>query len=146
MMKNLVCPVSKERINERVTRITALFTILLIIAGLVFNSVLFFIFLLADFFIRAFTPLKYSPVSYVSARVADTLNLSKNSIDKAPKIFAARLGFIMTLVITILYLFNLSLAAMIVSGILLFFSTLEFTLGICVGCIIYTYVVLPFYK
>ena len=145
-MKNIVCPVSDERVNERVTRINALFTILLAITGLIFNSVLFFVFLLADFYIRAFTSIKFSPLSYASSSLANALNLSKKPIDKAPKIFAARLGFLMTLVITILFLFNLSLATIIVSGILIFFASLEFTLGICVGCIIYTYVVLPFYK
>ena len=145
-MKNLVCPISQERVNERVTRLVAMFTILLVVAGLVFNSVLFFIFLLADFFIRAFTSLKFSPVSYLASSLANALNLSKKPIDKAPKIFAARLGFLMTLVITLFSLFNLPVAAIVVSGILIFFASLEFALGICVGCIIYTYVVLPFYK
>jgi len=145
-MKNLVCPISQERVNERVTRLVALFTILLVVAGLVFNSVLFFIFLLADFFIRAFTSLKFSPVSYLASSLANALNLGKKPTDKAPKIFAARLGFLMTLGITMLSLFHLPVAAIVVSGILIFFASLEFTLGICVGCIIYTYVVLPFYK
>lgn len=146
MIKNLVCPISEERVNERVSRITALLTILLVIAGLIFSSVIIFVFLLADFFIRAFTPLKYSPLSYLGSSLAHALNLSKKPIDKAPKIFAARLGFIMTLAITILSLFNFSVATMVISGVLVFFALLEFTLGICVGCIIYTYVVLPFYK
>jgi hypothetical protein len=146
MMKNLVCPISDERVNERVTRINALITILLVVAGLIFNSVLFFVFLLADFFIRAFTALKFSPISYLSSSLANALNLTKKPIDKAPKIFAARLGFLMTLTITILSLFNLPLASIVISGVLVFFALLEFTLGICVGCIIYTYVVLPFYK
>ena len=145
-MKNLVCPISQERVNERVTRLVALFTILLVVAGLVFNSVLFFIFLLADFFIRAFTSLKFSPVSYLASSLANALNLGKKPTDKAPKIFAARLGFLMTLGITMLSLFHLPVAAIVVSGILILFASLEFTLGICVGCIIYTYVVLPFYK
>ena len=145
-MKNLVCPISDERVNERVTRLVAMFTILLVVAGLVFNSVLFFVFLLADFFIRAFTSLKFSPASYLGSSLANALNLSKKPIDKAPKIFAARLGFLMTLGITMLSFFQLPVAAIVVSGILIFFALLEFTLGICVGCIIYTYVVLPFYK
>ncbi|HKI89216.1 MAG TPA: DUF4395 domain-containing protein [Draconibacterium sp.] len=146
MMKNLVCPISDERVNERVTRINALFTILLMVAGLVFNSVLFFVFLLADFFIRAFTTLKFSPIGFVSSSLVNALNLTKKPIDKAPKIFAARMGFLMTLAITVLSLFDLSLSTIVVSGVLVFFALLEFTLGICVGCIIYTYVVLPFYK
>ena len=146
MMKNLVCPVSEEKINEHVTRINAFLTVMLVVAGFLFHSALFFIFLLADFYIRAFTKLKYSPVSYVSAKLANALNISKKPISKAQKIFAARMGFVMTLAITVLYLFDLTAAAMVVGGILVFFATLEFALAICVGCIIYTFFVLPFYS
>jgi hypothetical protein len=74
------------------------------------------------------------------------LNLDKKSIDKAPKIFAARLGFVMSLTITILMLSQFNAVAFAVGGILVFFASLEFMLAICVGCIIYTYLVLPFYK
>jgi hypothetical protein len=145
-MKQLICPISKEYINERVTRLNALFGIILIIAGLVFNSVLFIIFLTADFYTRAFSNAKYSPISYLSHRMAHALNLDKKNTDKAPKIFAARIGFIMSLVITILMLLQLNAAAIAVAGILVFFASLEFALAICMGCIIYSYLVLPFYK
>lgn len=146
IMKHLVCPISEEKINEYVTRINAFLTVLLIVAGFALHSALFFIFLLADFYIRAFTRLKYSPVSYISSRLANALNFDKKPIGKAQKIFAARLGFIMTLAIVALFYFNLSTAAWIVGGILIFFATLEFALAICVGCILYTFLVLPFFK
>lgn len=145
-MKNILCPISEERINERVTRINALFGILLIVTGFVTNSVLFFILLLADFYIRAFTKFKLSPIGYVSHRMADALNLEKKNIDKAPKIFAARIGFLMTLVITVLFLLGLNTAALVVGGVLVFFSSLEFALAVCMGCLMYTYLILPFYK
>ncbi|HKL31091.1 MAG TPA: DUF4395 family protein, partial [Tangfeifania sp.] len=102
--------------------------------------------LLADFYIRAFTQLKYSPISFVSAKLANALNLDKKPIAKAQKIFAARLGFVMTLAISILLYYNLVTAAIVIGGILVFFATLEFALAICVGCIIYTYLVLPFFR
>ncbi len=145
-MKQLICPISNEYINERVTRLNALFGIILIVTGLVFNSVLFIIFLTADFYTRAFSNAKYSPISYLSHRMAHALNLDKKNIDKAPKIFAARIGFIMSLAIAILMLFQLNAAAIAVAGILVFFASLEFVLAICMGCIIYSYLVLPFYK
>jgi hypothetical protein len=101
---------------------------------------------MADFFIRAFTKLKYSPLSYVSHQMVNAFQLDKKVIDKAPKVFAARLGFLMTLTITVLLLAGLNIAALTIAGILVFFASLEFSLGLCMGCIIYTYVVLPFYK
>ena len=145
-MKQLICPVSNERINERLTRLNAFFTIMLVASGFIFNSVIFLIVLLTDFFIRAFTRSKLSPVNFLSSSLLSLLNLSKKPIDKAPKIFAARLGFLMTLAIAILSLMQFYSASLIVAGILVFFAMLEFTLGICVGCYIYTYFILPLNK
>lgn len=145
-LKQLVCPISNELVTERVTRINALLATLLVLAGFVLNSPLFIVFLMADFFIRAFTKLKYSPLSYVSHQVVNAFQLDKKVIDKAPKVFAARLGFLMTLTIAILLLSGLNTAALAVAGILVFFALLEYVLGLCMGCIIYTYLVLPFYN
>lgn len=145
-MKQIVCPISNERISEQVTRLNAFFSVLLVVAGFVFNSLLFFLLLAADFYIRAFTKSRFSPISFISHSMVNALNLNKKNIDKAPKIFAARLGFLMTSTILVLYFFQLNTAAIVVGAILVFFASLEFALAICVGCIIYTYLVLPFYK
>nr|WP_321354103.1 DUF4395 domain-containing protein [uncultured Draconibacterium sp.] len=145
-MRQLVCPISTDKVDEKTTRINALIGILLVITGFVMNSSIFLIVLMADFFMRAFTQLKHSPISYISHRLSNALNLKEKPIAKAPKIFAARLGFVMTLVIVGLFMAQLTTAAMVVAGLLIFLATLEFALGVCMGCIIYTYVVLPFYK
>ncbi len=145
-MKQLICPISNEKVDERVTRLNAFFTILLVVAGFILNSALFALFLVVDFFIRAFTNAKSSPVSFISKKVAVLIQLSKKPIDKAPKIFAARMGFLMTVVIVLLFGLQLYTASMIVAGILVFFATLELAFSICVGCYIYTYLVVPLYK
>jgi len=145
-MKNLVCPISDQRVNEQVTRFNAMFAIAIIMMAFVLNSVMLFVFLMADFFIRAFTNMKFSPISFVSHYLNNALSFPVKLIDKAPKIFAARLGFVMTTVISGLYIFDLKLASIVISGMLIFFASLEFLFAICVGCLIYTYLVLPFYK
>ena len=145
-MKQLICPISNEYINEHVTRLNALLGILLLVTVFVFNSVIFIAILTADFYTRAFSNAKYSPISYFSHKMVNALNLNKKEIDKAPKVFAARIGFLMSLTTTLLMLFQLNTAAVIVGGILIFFASLEFALAICMGCILYTYLVLPFYK
>jgi len=145
-MKNLICPISDLRVNEYVTRISALLAIVVIVLAFVLNSVFLFAFLMADFFMRAFTEIKFSPISFVSHNVSNALSLSVKMIDKAPKIFAARLGFLMTTVIAGLFILNMPTASMIVAGLLIFFAALEFVFAICVGCMIYNYLVLPFYK
>jgi len=145
-MKNLVCPISDQRVNEQVTRLNAMFVIGTVILGFVLNTALLFIFLMADFFIRAFTELRFSPISYVSHYLVNALNLPAKMIDKAPKTFAARLGFLMSTMITGLFISGLNTASVVVGTILVFFASLEFLLAICVGCMIYTYLILPFYK
>ena len=145
-MKNLVCPISDQRVNEQVTRFNALFAIITVILAFVFNSVFLFVFLMSDFFIRGFTSMKFSPISYASHSLNNSLNFPVKMIDKAPKIFAARLGFLMSAVIGVLFILHLKLASLIVAGLLTFFAGLEFFFAICIGCMIYTYMVLPFYK
>lgn len=146
MIKQLICPVSNEFVNERITRVNALITILLVLAAFLFNSAIFAILLTGDFFIRAFTSSKYSPVSFVSHRITNALNLETKKIDKAPKIFAARLGFVMSLAISVLMISGLGTAAVTVGGILVFFATLELALAFCMGCFMYTYLIFPFFK
>ena len=145
-LKQLVCPVSDEKIDERVTRLNALLVILIVIAGFLFNSVIFPVLLTADFFIRGFTRLKFSPLSYLSNKMSNVLQLDKKITDKAPKIFAARIGFVFSLSISVLLMLNFNTAALITGGVLVFFASLEMALAICMGCIMYTYLVLPFYR
>ncbi len=145
-MKNLVCPISDQRVNEQVTRFNAFFAIVVIIAAFVLNSMFLFAFLMADFFIRAFTEIKFSPISFVSHYLSNALSLPVKMIDKAPKVFAARLGFLVTFMITGLFILELPIAWMVIAGALIFFASLEFLFTICVGCLIYTYLILPFFK
>lgn len=145
-MKNLVCPISDQRINEQVTRFNAFFAIAVIVSAFVFNTIFLLVFLMADFFIRAFTEMKFSPISFVSNYLSNTFNLPVKMIDKAPKVFAARLGFLMSTGIAVLFILELQLASVIVAGMLIFFAGLEFAFAICIGCTIYTYFILPFYK
>jgi hypothetical protein len=145
-MKSLFCPISDERINEQVTRLTALLVILTVIVAFAFSSLLPMAFLAADFYIRAFTKMKFSPLSYLSFWLSNSLNLPAKQIDKAPKIFAARMGFAMTLAFALLFVVQLATASAVVAGVLVFFAGLEFALAFCAGCTIYTYLVLPFYK
>ena len=145
-MKNLFCPISDERVNEKVTRLTALLTIVVVITAFVMGSWLLMAFLVADFFIRGFTKMKFSPMSCASYWMVKLLKLPLKQTDKAPKIFAARMGLTMTLIFSILYAMQFTAPALIVGGILIFFATLEFAFAFCAGCTIYTYLVLPFYK
>ena len=139
-VKELICPVSNERVNEKVVRCNALLTILLVATAIYFESQLLLLLLVADFYIRAFTTLKTSPLTYLSMNIVLWLKLGLKAIDKAPKIFAARLGFLMSLTILVLFLGGFLNAAFVISGILSLFALLELTIGFCAGCYIYSFV------
>lgn len=145
-MKNLFCPISSERINEQVPRITAMLVIVMVIVAFALDSLVLMAFVAADFFIRAFTKMKFSPLSCVAYWITQTLNLPAKPIDKAPKIFAARMGFVMSLAFAVLFAAQLGTAAVVIAGVLVFFAGLEFAFAFCAGCSIYSYLVLPFYK
>lgn len=145
-MKNLFCPISDERINEQVPRMTAVLVIVSVIIGFAFSSVLVMAAVAADFFIRAFTKMKFSPLSCVAFWMVQLLKLPAKKIDKAPKIFAARMGFTMSVAFMVLFALHLYAASAVVAGVLVFFAGLEFAFAFCAGCTIYTYLVLPFYR
>jgi hypothetical protein len=142
LLKSIACPISPLRINGNVVRITG-FMMATMIALYAFTGSIYFIFAIAiDYLIRAATPAKYSPFSWLASKIADTFNLNNHPIDKAPKIFAARVGFLFAFTAAVLYFINPT-ASLVVALILMFFALLESVFDVCVGCMVYTYVVLP---
>src|SRR5690349_13746742 len=104
------------------------------------GSIVFVIVLLVDFFVRGFTQLRYSPLSWLASKIVGLLKLPEIKIDKAPKIFAARVGFLFALASTLLF-FVSPPASLVVALTLMGFALLEAVFGFCVGCIVYTHVV-----
>ena len=116
-MNNLVCPVSTKQINENVSRVTASIILSLIILFIVTQSIWFLIFALFDFSFRVFEKITFSPVSWVVKNIYNAANLPRKMINKAPKIFAARLGFFLSAVSLVIFLF-FPAAASVIAGIL----------------------------
>ena len=139
------CPVSSEKINESVARIAAFITIIVTMIGVWFKLPVLLIVLGADFALRAFTNGSYSPVKYTSRQLFKLSWLTEKISDAAPKTFAAGLGFVFSLSIGILQLTQNYVAADAVAGILLFCAALEAFAGYCLGCVVYTFLVLPFF-
>lgn len=137
-MRTIVCPISDQRVDENRVRLNAVLVVLLMVAAFVWNQSAIVFLVAADFYLRGFTKCKVSPVAFLSNHIANATSLSPKLIDKAPKIFAARLGFVMAAVVFILMVLGHSMAAYIVAGVLVFCATLEFAAKICMGCIIYT--------
>lgn len=144
-MKSIVCPVSKAGADKNTVRITGFLTALLVVLYAVTGSVLIPAFMAVDFFIRAYTEKKYSVLSFTAGKIADGLGLEKKRIDKAPKIFAARVGLLFSITMVVLS-FIAPTASLVTGLILMVFALLESLFNFCVGCIVYTYLVLPLYR
>lgn len=145
MIKNLLCPVSPLRVNENVVRIVAALVILLVALYIYTGSPYFIFLLIIDFYIRAFTALPFSPLGWTAKRISAFGRLREIIIDKAPKIFAARVGFLFTLAILLLFYIHPP-SSIVVAFVLIGFAALEALFNICVGCLVYSYIVFPLFE
>ncbi len=146
IMKDIICPISTKKANENIVRITA-FWVILLTGFFIYNPNPYVpLFLAIDFYIRAFTQAKYSPLSWLSAGMVRILKLEPHWIDKAPKIFAARVGLLFSILMFSMAIFGLTVPAVIIASVLVLFAFLECGLNFCAGCWVYTYVVIPFYR
>ncbi|MCK4749055.1 MAG: DUF4395 domain-containing protein [Bacteroidales bacterium] len=141
--KQIICPVSTERIDENRVRVTALGVVLTMGAFFITGLTVFPAALAVDFFIRGLTKLKYSPLSWLSYVFVNAIGVRPVLINKAPKVFAARIGLLLTSITTIASLLGMSYLAFVVGATLVGFAFLECGLNFCAGCWIYTYVVYP---
>ena len=134
------CPISAERVNENVVRIIAFMVAVIAMFCLIFSNYWAMVFLLLDFAARAFSSGNLSLLKLVSVQIAKTLALKPKMKDLAPKKFAATLGFGFSLLITAMFLFNFSIAAMAFTSIMIVFALLESLLAVCVGCYVYSFI------
>ena len=141
--KQMICPVSPDRIDENKVRVTALGVV--VVMGLYFltGNAIFPAALAVDFYIRAFTKLRYSPLSWLSHLFVSSFGTEPIWIDKAPKLFAARIGLLLTSITSITAMLGLPLLAYVTGATLVVFAFLECGVNFCAGCWVYTYVVYP---
>ena len=146
MRSYAICPISDKKINERVARINAAFTVLLLIIFGLTSSVFLILFLAFDFLLRATSYSKFSLVGISSRNIVRYLPFDIHLINAGPKIFAARIGLVLSSVIIIATLANIGWLSFGIAGILGLFSFLEAAFGICVACEIYPFVYKVFYE
>lgn len=145
-MKGVVCPISVEKIDSNVSRLTVFFNVVLMGMFLYSQNSLFIAIVAIDYFIRAALKLEYSPFRLFASYMISTLNLKKKPISLAPKIFASRLGLICAILAVILQLLGYNTGALITAGMLMVLSIMDSIFNFCVGCLIYNFLVYPFYK
>ena len=134
----LDCPVDFVTINEYQVRWTALLVLVLTASFIVSGYWFIPAFLVVDFFLRASKLGKYSLLGQLGGVLVKTFRIGDKPVDRAPKRFAAWIGFIFMGSITVLHGVGASSISYILADILLIFAFLEAAFGFCAGCRVYT--------
>lgn len=144
-LDNAICPISSVKIDNNVGRLTV-FQCAILLALYLWTGSPYLIFLVAlDYGIRMTGNVTYSPLRWIAVKLAKATGLPTQFTDQAPKLFASRVGFLFAASSALLFPVSASASAL-VAGILLLFTVLDSVFDFCVGCLTYSYVVLPFYK
>ena len=145
-MNTLLCPISDEKVNEKIVRFTALLAFLISLVFIYKPYILLVAFLAFDFYSRGFGLSNRSILAMTGSGIKNYLPFRSKIIDKAPKIFAARIGFLLSLLSVALLLSDAVIASQITIVVLAFFAFLEWFAGFCMGCYIYSWIILPYFR
>jgi hypothetical protein len=146
MVISFSCPVSGKMRDNTTARVVAGFVFIISGAALLVSllisaqtaSIITGI-LSIDFIIRAFYKPKYSLLATLARGFVSGLKLPPKMVDSGPKVFAARIGVIFSVVTTVLFAANLLYIGVVVIVILLLCASLESFLSFCLGCWMYSF-------
>jgi Domain of unknown function (DUF4395) len=144
MINDISCPTSPDRVDENVARTAAFLTILVALINTFLGTYWLILALAFDFALRAFTFGSYSPIRVLAKEIVKRFRLEKKLTDAAPKKFAAGLGMSFCLMIGLFQIFGWQFLSNITSTILIFCAVLESVFSTCLGCIVYSYLIVPF--
>ena len=142
---DVICPVSYKKIDSNVSRLTVFMNAALLALYLLTGSPYFVALVAIDYGIRAIGELKYSPIRFLAVKTTNLLDIPVKRVDRAPKLFASRVGLLFAFTSTLLFPLSVT-ASLSVAGVLLVFAVLDSVFDFCLGCLVYSYVVLPFYR
>lgn len=142
-MPKLICPVSLETIDKRVSRVGAVTTAAALVAYAATGFWPILAVVVTDYLVRVFTPFR-PPVSVPSSWLVKAVwPGGADLMNKGPKIFAWRVGFLMAAASLVLLPVSPT-ASIATAAALAGFNVLDGACNFCVGCAVYTYVVLPY--
>ena len=137
---SLVCPISENYIDNNTARLNALFALGIVLA-FILTPFKWIIFIGAsDFLLRRILNGRFSYISRLSNYTTGVFGLRRNQINAGPKLFAANVGFVLSLFAGLFYYADIHSVAYILAGALAFFTILEGFLNICVACLLYPFV------
>jgi hypothetical protein len=98
-----ICPVSEKHVNENLSRLNASFSVICIAALILSKHPVFIFIPFVDFFLRNIFEGRINPIIWLNKRLFDYFSLPINLINAGPKIFAARIGLVLSFVSTLVF-------------------------------------------
>lgn len=141
MFQDIVCPVSTERLNKRACRVGATLNAALLTLFFLTRWWPLMAFIVLDYVVRVFSS-RTAPIALLANGILRALRIAAVPMDKAPKVFAWRVGFVIAAAAAAALPFSITASAYIALT-LAAFNILDGICNFCVGCIIYTYFILP---
>ncbi len=138
-MNEQSCPISTDLVNTKLTRTYSFITFLAISFYLFtpFKEVIYISTL--DFIIRVFVGVKYSPICFLIREALKIGNISPQMVNSGPKKFAAKIGLLFTVLMSISTLAGFGYTS-IVLGVIFFTAVgAEAIFGFCVACYIHSF-------
>lgn len=132
------CPISQKRVSKSAARLASLFNILILTYFFIYNEPIALYLLSIDFAIKSFDPSK-SPLSRLALFIIKLFHINLHFVDALPKQFALRLGFSVLLLSSIVYMLGYILVAKVFIVLFLVLTFLEFSIGFCAGCYMFTF-------
>jgi len=139
MAVNKSCPIVFKRVDKNIIRINALIIFSFISCYILTLNPVLLVLILADFIIRVFFGLKYSPICFFIKRGLRVSGVKPHLINAGPKIFAARIGLIFSISVLISYLFGYTTLSIVLASVFLIAVGLEAFFNYCLACEIYPY-------
>ena len=138
---NALCPISTERVDNHAARVSGGIVTLLMGLALLFQLAWLPLLLSVDFLVKAIRKPCYSPSCLLARWMLARLGVKPAPTDAAPKVFAARMGLVMSLCTGGAMLAGFTLVGQVLAAMLVGCAFLEAAFGFCVGCQIYTVLV-----
>lgn len=137
MNNNAFCPISYKKIDENVARLNGLLTVLLLVVYLLSSSLIPVFLLIVDFLARGFEKPAWSVLARISKALLAVLKFQPRPVNAGPKLFAARIGLLFSVLVVLTALPGWSLISMVIAVVFGICAFLEGAFGFCVACKLY---------
>lgn len=131
------CPLSFKQVDSNVSRLSALFVVILVLTYLYTNSIYILFFLAIDFVMKLFLNPGISMITMFAELVKGLLNIKDKLADSGAKRLAGYFGLSFVLMLIAVHWLNIWLLTLSIALIFLSCSVLDVVFNYCIGCKIY---------